>query len=281
MGAMDDAVENGVGQGGIANDFMPAIDRDLAGDQQRSSVVAIINDLEQIAALLGIERFRPPIVDNQQAGAFERAHQPRQPAFAARLGKIGEQARGALVEHRKALAACLVAESASQPRLADTGRADEAKMMMLADPLTARELEEESTVEAAVGVEVDVLDDGRLAQPGLAQAAGEPLVLAAGRFAIDEQPEPILAAEFAGVGSVLQLDKGIGHGGEAERPLTAKRPNGTDRDPLPCRPAGERILTKRVLRVSHFGQPLAARNLILLSHKIRDRVFSLADNRKM
>ena len=44
------------------------------------------------------------------------------------------------------------------------------------------------------------------AQPGLAQAAGEPLVLAAGRFAIDEQPEPILSAEFAVIGSVLQLD---------------------------------------------------------------------------
>jgi hypothetical protein len=52
---------------------------------------------------------------------------------------------------------------------------------MLADPLTARELEEESTVEAAVGAEIDVLDDGRLAQPGLAQAAGEPLVLARSR----------------------------------------------------------------------------------------------------
>jgi hypothetical protein len=58
-------------------------------------------------------------------------------------------------------------------------------------PLTARELEEESPVEAAVGAEVDVLDDGRLAWSGLAQAAGEPLVLAAGRFAVDEQPEPI------------------------------------------------------------------------------------------
>src|SRR5438045_9461371 len=90
-------------------------------------------------------------------------------------------------------------------------------MMMLADPLTARELEEESPVETAVGAEVDVLDDGRLAQPGLAQTAGEPLVLAAGRLAVDEQPEPILAAEFAGIGSVLQLDEGIGHGGEAER----------------------------------------------------------------
>ena len=92
-----------------------------------------------------------------------------------------------------------------------------AKMMMVADPLAGRKLEEESTVEAAVGAEIDVLDDGRLAQPGLTQAAGEPLVLAAGRLAIDEQPEPILATEFAGIGSVVQLEKGIGHGGEAER----------------------------------------------------------------
>src|SRR5438477_10686561 len=88
-------------------------------------------------------------------------------------------------------------------------------MMMLADPFTAREPEEESTVEAAVGPEIDVLDDGRLAQPGLTQAAGEALVLAAGRLAIDEQPEPILATEFAGIGGIVQLEKGIGHSGEA------------------------------------------------------------------
>jgi hypothetical protein len=90
-------------------------------------------------------------------------------------------------------------------------------MMMVADPLTGRKLEKEGTVEAAVGTEIDVLDDGRLAQPGLTQAAGEPLVLAAGRLAIDEQPEPILATEFAGIGGIVQLEKGIGHGGEAER----------------------------------------------------------------
>src|SRR5438128_7754215 len=142
MGAMDDAVENGVSQGGVANDFMPAIDRDLAGDQQGSPVVAIVEDLEQITTLFGIERFRPPIVDDQQAGAFERGHQPRQPAFAARLGKLGEQARGALVEHRAALAAGFVTESASQPRLADTGRADDAAMMVVADRLAGGELEE-------------------------------------------------------------------------------------------------------------------------------------------
>jgi len=68
-----------------------------------------------------------------------------------------------------------------------------------------------------VGAEIDVLDNGRLAQPGRTQATGEPLVLATGGLAIDKQPEPILATEFAGIGGVLQLDKGIGHGGEAER----------------------------------------------------------------
>jgi len=64
-------------------------------------------------------------------------------------------------------------------------------MMVLADPLAAGEREEESTVEAAVGAEVDVLDDGSLPQSGVAEPASQALVLAAGRLAIDEQPKPI------------------------------------------------------------------------------------------
>src|SRR5947207_15277676 len=88
-------------------------------------------------------------------------------------------------------------------------------MMMVSDPLAARKLEKEGTVEAAVGPEIDVLDDGRLAQPGLTQAAGEALVVAAGRLAIDEQPEPILATEVAGNGGLGEPGKGIRHGGAA------------------------------------------------------------------
>ena len=51
MGAMDDPVEDGVGQGGIANHLVPAIEGELAGDQQGSPVVAIVDDLEQITLL--------------------------------------------------------------------------------------------------------------------------------------------------------------------------------------------------------------------------------------
>ena len=39
---------------------MPAIGRELAGDQQGSPIVAIVDDLQQITTLFGIERFRAP-----------------------------------------------------------------------------------------------------------------------------------------------------------------------------------------------------------------------------
>jgi hypothetical protein len=47
-GIADDAVEDGVGQGGIADDLVAARDRELAGDQERAGVVAVLDDLEQI-----------------------------------------------------------------------------------------------------------------------------------------------------------------------------------------------------------------------------------------
>jgi hypothetical protein len=90
-------------------------------------------------------------------------------------------------------------------------------MVMVANPLATGELLEEGEVEAARGAEVDILDHGGLAQSGFAQTTREALVLAAGRLTIDQQAEPILAGQLGGIGSVLQLDQGIGHGRQAER----------------------------------------------------------------
>jgi hypothetical protein len=87
MGAVNDAVEDRVAERGVGDHLVPFADRHLAGDQQRSAVIAVVDDLEQIAAMLGIERLRAPIIDDQQPDAFERGQQPRQATFAARLGQ--------------------------------------------------------------------------------------------------------------------------------------------------------------------------------------------------
>jgi hypothetical protein len=59
VGVVDEAIENGVGDGGIGNDLVPMLDRHLAGDDGRSALVAIIDDFEEIATLLAGEDYPP------------------------------------------------------------------------------------------------------------------------------------------------------------------------------------------------------------------------------
>ena len=50
---MDETVENGVGDGGIGDDLVPVLDRQLAGDDGRAAIMSIVDDLEEVAALIG------------------------------------------------------------------------------------------------------------------------------------------------------------------------------------------------------------------------------------
>jgi hypothetical protein len=56
---VNDAVENGIGEGRLTNQVMPAIDRDLAGYQGGAAAVAVFDNLEDVMALLGSERLEP------------------------------------------------------------------------------------------------------------------------------------------------------------------------------------------------------------------------------
>ena len=66
MGVVDDAVEDGVGDGRLADDVVPSVDGDLAGDEGSAVAVAFLDDLQQIAPLVGSERLKPPIVEDEQ-----------------------------------------------------------------------------------------------------------------------------------------------------------------------------------------------------------------------
>ena len=187
---------------------------------KRSLVVAIIDDLEQIAALVGGERLRSPVVDDEEIDALERGHQAGQTAFAARLGEIGEQAGCPLVEDGEAVAAGLVAERTGKPGLPGAGWADDDQVVGLTDPLAGGEGLEERTVETAGGAIVDVLDGGRLTELGAGQAAREAAVVAGSDLAIDEEAEPIGVRHLGGLGIVLQFDE---VSAMAARPRARKR----------------------------------------------------------
>jgi hypothetical protein len=116
-----------------------------------------------------------------------------------------------------------VAEGTGKPTLSDTGRSAQDQIVVRVDPLAAGELVEQRPIEAARCAVINILDDGVMAQSGIAQAGGETFVTAMGDLAIDEQPEPIGMAEGRGFARGFEFSKGLGHAGKPELSELIKR----------------------------------------------------------
>ena len=108
---VNDAIEDGVSVGGIADQLVPFVDRDLAGDDRRSPTVAFFEDFEEVVAGGGIERRKTPIIEDEQLHPAERPQQAGISAITARKREVGEQLWNALVEDRSIVATGFVAES--------------------------------------------------------------------------------------------------------------------------------------------------------------------------
>ena len=195
MGIVDEAIEDGVGVGRVADDLMPFVDGDLTGEDGRAAAVAFFEDLVEIAARPAVERIEAPIIEDEELSAGEAAHDAGMAPVAARQGEIGEELGDALVRDGAVVATGLVAESTRKITLSDAGGATKDQIVMRVDPLAIGELVEQGAIETAWGSVIDVLDDGRMTQPGIAQADGKALVATMGNFAIDEQAEPISMGE--------------------------------------------------------------------------------------
>src|SRR2546430_5407282 len=76
VGVVDEAVEDGVGDGWVADDVVPVFDGKLAGDDGRSASVPIVHDVEQVAAPLGGHWGEAPVVEGQQPDAADAVGEP-------------------------------------------------------------------------------------------------------------------------------------------------------------------------------------------------------------
>ena len=92
MGIVNEAVEDGVGIGRIADDFMPTVDWKLRSDHGGTAPIAIFEDFKEIVPGGGIERLQPPVVKNEKIGAAEvsRADARRVKAFIRSFGILGK-----------------------------------------------------------------------------------------------------------------------------------------------------------------------------------------------
>ena len=70
---VDDAIEDGVSHGRIAELFMPAIDRQLTRDDRGPGPVAIVEDLEEVLALRVFQSHDAPVVEDEHPTRAKRA----------------------------------------------------------------------------------------------------------------------------------------------------------------------------------------------------------------
>src|SRR5262249_934887 len=179
--------------------------------------MAIVDDVEQVAALLRGQRRQPPIIEYQQLHACEALEQAWIAPIAAGERQRIEQARNAIVEDRAVIATGLVAERAGEPTLAGASLASDQEVLPPCDPFAGRELGKQRLVEAAHTLRVEIFDDGALPQVGVLETQQEPLALALDRFAVNQQTKPLLEGETFDIALPTLFLQCFGHADEPKR----------------------------------------------------------------
>ena len=119
---MQDAVADGVGEGGIAQISMPIRVGQLAGKDGRTHLVTVLEQLEQVGALGAGDGGPSEVVDHQDIDAGELGQEAGLATVEARESKLLEQAGGAAIEGAIALSAGLLGESACDIGFSDACR---------------------------------------------------------------------------------------------------------------------------------------------------------------
>src|SRR5262249_8873671 len=216
MGVVNKAVEDRVGISRIANERMPFIDGDLAGEDRRAAPIALLEGLVEVTTCAGVERVEAPVVEGEELDAGKAAQDAGIAAVAAGERELGEEFGDALVENRAVITTSFVTKRTGKPTFADPSGPAQDQIVVGIDPLAIGEFVKQRAVEAARGSVIDVLDGGLLAQSGITQSRGQPLVTAMRQLTIEQQAEPVGMAEIGSFAGGLEFGKGLSHSRKPE-----------------------------------------------------------------
>ena len=111
---VDEAVEDGVGDGGMGDVVVPVFDGQLAGDDGRSSAVPVFEDLEHVASLLIGHRRKAPVVEYEYVDLGELGEQADVGAVGVCEAEFLEESWDAFVGDAEAQSARELAERATK-----------------------------------------------------------------------------------------------------------------------------------------------------------------------
>ena len=155
---MHQAVEDRIRHGRVADRPVPAVGRQLRGQHRRAQPVAVVADVEEVAALQLAHRRQREVVDHQPVDARQLGQQALQAVGRSRGLQVAEELRGACVQGAETVAAGAVRQGARQIALADPGRSHRQHVLFAPHPgRLVRHAREASPVQPARLPEIDLL----------------------------------------------------------------------------------------------------------------------------
>ena len=94
---MNEAVQDRVGVGGIADYIMPAVHRDLTGDDSRAAAISLFEDFEKVVAGADVECLKSPVVEDQDVDASESAKDAQMAPGVPSAARVGAGCRSRLL----------------------------------------------------------------------------------------------------------------------------------------------------------------------------------------
>jgi hypothetical protein len=175
---VDQAIEDGVGERRIFQIGMPLLHRQLAGDERGATIVAIIQDLQEVASDRIRQRREAEVIYDQQIGLGELSQEGGLALQRRMPEQLVHEARDAEAAHAVIGSTGGVADGARNEALADASGTCQQDVQMLTDPGEVRDLGESGPIDAASGLQIQIFESGRLRELGPAQPLSQSAGLA-------------------------------------------------------------------------------------------------------
>src|SRR5471032_1418210 len=202
VAAVDDAIEDGVGERRVVEVGVPGLDGQLAGDDGGARADAVVEQLQQVDAFGRADGGDGEVVDDQEVELGQLGQAPGEAAVAVGDLQFVEQPRGAHVQHREAAARGLVRERARQPCLPATRGPGDQQVARVAQPVAAGQGGNEGPIQRSAGAPVDVFDAGRAdLEPSRLEQSRHALVVAPVDLALYQHRQALVEGEFGGGGA--------------------------------------------------------------------------------
>ncbi len=192
MGVVDQAIQDGIGQGRIPDLGVPFIHQELGSHESGAEAVTIFEKFQKVPALIVGQGGQAPVIQDDQLGFRQGGQELGITPIPFGDLKVLEETGETEIANRVALSTGFVGQRTSHEGFTASGRAGNEDIVVLSDPVAGTQLGDQGFIQAAGMAEVDILQGRLLAQPGLMETGFQTAIFPVGYFPIDEQTQAFL-----------------------------------------------------------------------------------------